>query len=49
MAKQTKAAAKRSLRAILQKARNLFSNGYLNTKDMSIIESLVSRNHNRLK
>jgi len=48
MPKMSKGQAKRRIKEILQKSRNLFTAGHLSTKDMTAIEKIMKANHTRL-
>ena len=49
MAKMTKAAGKKRLKEMVGKAKNLFLNGYISTKDLDSIERICKTRTNQLK
>jgi hypothetical protein len=49
MAKMTKAAGKKRLKEMVGKAKNLFLNGYISTKDLEAIERIAKTRTNQLK
>ena len=49
MAKMTKAAGKTRLKEMVGKAKNLFLNGYISTKDLEAIERIAKTRTNQLK
>ena len=49
MPKMTKAAGKKRLKEMVGKAKNLFLNGYISTKDLEAIERIAKTRTNQLK
>ena len=49
MAKMTKAAGKKRLKEMVGKAKNLFLNGYISTKDLEAIERIAKTRTNQMK
>tara|TARA_Y100001963_G_scaffold136831_1_gene199875 strand:+ start:417 stop:566 length:150 start_codon:yes stop_codon:yes gene_type:complete len=49
MAKMTKAAGKKRLKEMVGKAKNLFLNGYISTKDLEAVERIAKTRTNQLK
>lgn len=49
MAKLTKAQGRRRLKEIVGKAKALFLNGYISTKDLDAIERIAKTRTNQLK
>ena len=49
MPKMTKAAGKKRLKEMVGKAKNLFLNGYISTKDLDAIERIAKTRTNQLK
>ena len=49
MAKLTKAAGKKRLKEMVGKAKNLFLNGYISTKDLEAVERIAKTRTNQLK
>ena len=49
MAKMTKAAGRKRLKEMVGKAKNLFLNGYISTKDLEAIERIATVRTNQLK
>lgn len=49
MTKMTKAAGKKRLKEMVGKAKNLFLNGYISTKDLESIERIAKTRTNQLK
>ena len=49
MAKMTKAAGRKRLKEMVGKAKNLFLNGYISTKDLEAIERIAKVRPNQLK
>ena len=49
MPKMTKAAGKKRLKEMVGKAKNLFLNGYISTKDLEAVERIAKTRTNQLK
>ena len=49
MGKLTKAQGRRRLKEIVGKAKALFLNGYISTKDLEVIERIAKTRTNQLK
>ncbi len=49
MAKMSKAAGRKRLKEMVGKAKNLFLNGYISTKDLDAIERIAKTRTNQLK
>ena len=49
MAKMTKAAGRKRLKEMVGKAKNLFLNGYISTKDLEAIERIAKVRTNQIK
>ena len=49
MAKMTKAAGKKRLKEMVGKAKNLFLNGDISTKDLEAVERIAKTRTNQLK
>ncbi len=49
MAKLTKAAGRKRLKEMVGKAKNLFLNGYISTKDLEAVERIAKTRTNQLK
>ena len=49
MAKMTKAAGRKRMNEMVGKAKNLFLNGYISTKDLEAIERIAKVRTNQLK
>ena len=49
MAKMTKAAGKKRLKEMVGKAKNLFLNGYISSKDLEAVERIAKTRTNQLK
>ena len=49
MAKLTTAAGKKRLKEMVGKAKNLFLNGYISTKDLEAVERIAKTRTNQLK